>query len=649
MRRWIFRDRARARNFWLPIAALLYIAGALAVPPSAGAQEDMSEWISKTLRDLKSKNPQVRIEAANDLGGSASTAYLIQHGEQIRKAVSALMEALKDTNSSVRWEAAIALGNIPGDMRVAVPALVAALQDKDESVRNEAASSLGRIGQSPELAVPALVGELNRDDDLTYAMNALIKFGPAARPAVPALIHLALLNGKDSYRTRYAAMVLGAIGPDAQSAEPALVSVMRGTDYKASFEVARSGLAAAYALAKIGRDQAEAVAVMTGMLDASNGLVRERAAYVLGELGPASEPSVPALTNALSDEEQDVRQTAAEAISKIATALKDTRRTEAVEPLQKAMATMQQSPDRQVKAKASVVADAITALQEIRRRDVKWQLLRPVHEHPRVVFAVGGYLALALLWTCLLWLWPISLLKVSETLEPLPKVRLPGWLAGADVSIAHLLLVGFFCHSDRVLDAWVVRNLEKARASFESNDAIARCTDSVQGPVLVDREMIPALSVSALRPAFSRPKTHVLIWGNDDNRNRNLAYEIARWSMELDPGKRLRKNPMIAVQVGENFVHAADKITDPFIRTVRDKLQLDEEAVSTELIARLLKRQRVLVIVPGFSELNEQTRASIQTGNADFPANALVVTSRVEEVLGGASKTVIQFCEETRL
>jgi hypothetical protein len=90
---------------------------------------------------------------------------------------------------------------------------------------------------------------------------------------------------------------------------------------------------------------------MTGMLDASNGLVRERAADVLGELGPASEPSVPALTSALNDEDQDVRQTAAEAISKIARALKDSHRAEAVEPLQKAMAAMQQNPDRQVTAK----------------------------------------------------------------------------------------------------------------------------------------------------------------------------------------------------------------------------------------------------------------------------------------------------------
>jgi hypothetical protein len=79
---------------------------------------------------------------------------------------------------------------------------------------------------------------------------------------------------------------------------------------------------------------------------------------------------------------------------------------------------------------------------------------------------------------------------------------------------------------------------------------------------------------------------------------------------------------------------------------VRDKLQLDEEPASAELVTRLLKRQRVLVIVLGFSELDQPTRSSIQPGNADFPANALVITSRVEEALGGASKTVIRFDEQ---
>jgi len=233
--------------------------------------------------------------------------------------------------------------------------------------------------------------------------------------------------------------------------------------------------------------------------------------------------------------------------------------------------------------------------------------------------------------------------------EPPPKVRLPSRLAGADISISHLLLVGFFCHTDRVLDAWVVGILEKARASFESNKAIAKSTDSVQGPMLLDRERLPALSVIALRPAFSRQKTRILIWGSDDKRNRNLAFEFARWSMEPDPGKWLRKNPMLAVEVGENFDSAAEKNTNSFTRAVRDKVQQDEEAVSTELIAHLLKRQRVLVIVPGYSELNESTRSSIQPGNPDFSSNALVVTSRVEEALGGASETVIQFREEIQL
>jgi HEAT repeat protein len=640
MRRFVFRDDAAVTISWLTILALLCLAATLAAPLRGGAQESTGR-VSLDIRDLKSTNARVRARAAANLGNNASPGSPDNDREQARRAIPALIEALKDTDPSVRWAAALALGNIPGDMRIAVAALIEALHDPDDQVREHAADSLGSIGQSPELAVPALV-RLLKDDSLSRnsSLRALIKFGPAARTAAPTLIDL--LKRDDAYLPWYAAQVLGAIGPDAQAAAPALTNMLRATNDQERLE-------AADALARIGRNQLGAVAIPTRMLDTVNSQDRARAAAVLGDFGLAAEPSVPALTKALNDENGDVRRSAAISLSRIATALRDARRTEAIEPLQRAAAAMELSPDRQVKAHAPIVADLTTALQEIRRHDLKWQLLRPFREQPRIAFAIAGYLALALLWTCLLWLWPISLLKVSEALDPIPQVKLPAWLGGIQISISHVLLVGFLRHLDRVLDAWVVKSVAKGRTFFESNATIAKSADSVAGPVLLDGKTLPALSVSDLQLAFANPKARLLIWGNDTDRNTNLASQIARWSMEPDPKKRLRKNLMIAVLLDEDFVYAAEKDADPFTRIVRDKLQLDEEPPSVELVARLLKRQRVLAIVLGLSELNQMTQSSLRPDHADFPANALVVTSRVKEALGGIARTVIQPFEENRI
>jgi HEAT repeat protein len=123
----------------------VYLAGGLAVPPSATTQ-DINETISTNLRNLKSKNADVRVQAAQCLRNNSSPGSPDYDREQTRKAIPALMEALKDTDPSVRQEAAFALGNIPRDMRVAVPALIDALRDKDDSVRKNAIQSLGSIG-----------------------------------------------------------------------------------------------------------------------------------------------------------------------------------------------------------------------------------------------------------------------------------------------------------------------------------------------------------------------------------------------------------------------------------------------------------------------------------------------------------------------
>ena len=58
-------------------------------------------------------------------------------------AVEPLIEALKDKDQDVRWEAALALGNI-GDERAVEP-LIEALKDEDEDVREAAGEALEKI------------------------------------------------------------------------------------------------------------------------------------------------------------------------------------------------------------------------------------------------------------------------------------------------------------------------------------------------------------------------------------------------------------------------------------------------------------------------------------------------------------------------
>ena len=63
---------------------------------------------------------------------------------------------------------------------------------------------------------------------------------------------------------------------------------------------------------------------------------------------------------------------------------------------------------------------------------------------------------------------------------------------------------------------------------------------------------------------------------------------------------------------------------------------------SEELLDHLLRQRRILVIVDHLSEISLGGRAAVHPGQADFPAHALVITSRSEEVLDGVPRSVVQ-------
>lgn len=88
------------------------------------------------IADLKSTNEKDRIIAVRLLGDRKGDPD---------KSVPALIEALKDKDSDLRWSAAIGLGYFGEQAKDAVPALQEAQRDRDARVREAAGVALSRI------------------------------------------------------------------------------------------------------------------------------------------------------------------------------------------------------------------------------------------------------------------------------------------------------------------------------------------------------------------------------------------------------------------------------------------------------------------------------------------------------------------------
>jgi HEAT repeat protein len=96
----------------------------------------------------------------------------------------ALQRQLRASSPDVRARAAQALAKFE---HRAVPALTTALNDEQYQVRSSAAEALVRIGPGP--VVPSMIEALKRPEVPIRANAAVVlgAFGPAAQPAIPAL------------------------------------------------------------------------------------------------------------------------------------------------------------------------------------------------------------------------------------------------------------------------------------------------------------------------------------------------------------------------------------------------------------------------------------------------------------------------------
>ena len=171
-----------------------------------------AQAIRRVARLYSSSKAEVRDAVVSSLGST---------GKGSKVASATLAKALNDPDQLVRSDAVKTLPLVDPSN---VPPLIRALRDKDAAMRQAAAKALRAIRGSEATAVSALATAAQSDSYASVriaAVESLGALGPKAASAVPALIGLL----KDSrIKTSYTIQALSKIGPAAASASDALVA-----------------------------------------------------------------------------------------------------------------------------------------------------------------------------------------------------------------------------------------------------------------------------------------------------------------------------------------------------------------------------------------------------------------------------------------
>jgi HEAT repeat protein len=266
--------------------------------------------VPETLSLLKHKNSEVRVAAVS----------VIRHSSNREDAVSDLLDAFEDDNAEARRSVLLCLGIIRPVKTSVVPAIVRGLEDRDSEVRISAAMALGDMGGEAKAAVPSLIRALNGSDVKLRHWSALAlgDIGPVDERVVPALLS-ALANTKDLGGRSSAACALGKIGPKASSAVSTLISCLGVTDRNNSRLAELLRTQAAWALGRIGSEAKPAVPVLAKMAANKRLAINERLAYldVLASLGKDAAEAISILEGLLDEKDDVLRKTAAESLKKI--------------------------------------------------------------------------------------------------------------------------------------------------------------------------------------------------------------------------------------------------------------------------------------------------------------------------------------------
>ncbi len=390
---------------------------------------------------------------------------------------------------------------------------------------------------------------------------------------------------------------------------------------------------------------------LANALSEPSATIRLYAAQTLGHVGWAAKSAVPALVSA-SQEDSDlqVRSNAVQALNTIAQSGQtqsdqwqswQIREIQDIKDLKQQLDTVLSTLEKDKQAWATKAKDLETLRLTRNRLQTQlnsltaqptYQVMSWVQGHPWI--AGAGLLGLLLVsgYGGIFLLRPIWLLKLGDgqvkAIAAIPKVGtvLSGLLQGLSP----------FKYHPRVLDAWIVRQLKTATANFVSRQTVSDRAIHVPLPVKSDGTSEMEFGPQTLQPCFQRSRFCLLITGEGGAGKTSLACQVAHWGLK----KKLAKYAILPILI-EQELGESDNLLD-VVQGYLQVLVASEDPIDKPLVEALLRKRRILVIVDHLSEMVEVTRNKIRPANREFPVHALIVTSRLQEPLGDAPKTVLE-------
>lgn len=568
--------------------------------------KDSPEARTAVIKVLKtSKNHDVIDSAAIAVG---------EIGQGVKEAVPELIKILKTTkNDGYRVNALDALAKIRSDATEAIPELIKILKEEkiDKSVLGSTTVALGSMGPEGNGGAPHLIRILNTTTDrdiLRVVVIALNNIG--AREAVPDLIRL-LDATKDDDITLFTIGALNNLGRDNKDLPPALIKIITT---KKNHNVLRDALSA---LGNLKKDAKDAVPILIDILKTHpNDEIKFWVINVLSNIGNEAKNAIPILVE-ISPRNDSLGTSAVNALNVI---LDDSLNSNDYSVIQITDESLEKNKLLLSEEKEIFIK---TKIDELRLKE-RGRINSFVSDHPYYSFVFVAALLLLGGWAAVLRFRPGWLVTLHEYLWANTLVEVFTNL----VNISTIPVVSLMCLRRRALDAWISDNLEKIKKNFESKETVNERKLYIPVKVSLKGDKDTNCTPGSFREVFGNNQVHLLIHGDGGSGKTSLACQFARWGLD---GRLFADHRAVPVFLEQNFENIQTEIKKKIKEMLTDKENLRGalNPISDSLQKELLKTKRILLIVDGISELDEQSKQQIRN-RADI--NALIYTSRNNEV-----------------